>query len=221
MAVITIARQYGAGGEAVGQIVARRLKAELLDKEIIAEVARRLQLSPEEVEAQDESPGSFLSRLLTTLGSASLDYSIPPEVAAWTPPYADPAYDPRRAILNITQEVIREAARTGNAVIVGRGGAFVLEGYPGVLHVYLIGSREARIKALMENFGLSEEESVHKMKQTDANRSAYIRQIYNHDWSHPAHYDMTIDTGRLGYEVAAEAILAAVKALKLPAPRGH
>ncbi|HVH64723.1 MAG TPA: cytidylate kinase-like family protein, partial [Candidatus Acidoferrum sp.] len=191
MAVITIARQYGAGGEAVGQLVARRLKAELLDKEIIAEVARRLQLSPEEVEAQDESPGSFLGRLLTTLGSASLDYSIPPEVAAWTPPYADPAFDPRRAILNITQEVIREAARTGNAVIVGRGGAFVLQGYPGVLHVFLIGSREARIQALAENFGMSEEEAVHRMKQTDANRSAYIRQIYNHDWSHPAHYDMT------------------------------
>ncbi|MHB8590121.1 MAG: cytidylate kinase family protein [Candidatus Dormibacteraceae bacterium] len=48
------------------------------------------------------------------------------------------------------------------------------------------------------------------MKQTDANRTAYIRQVYGHDWTHPSHYDLVLDTGRLGYEVAANVILAAL-----------
>src|SRR5919201_2319590 len=154
MPVITIGRQFGAGGEPVGRIVARRLKADLLDNQIMTEVARRLELPEDEVEAQDENPGSFLNRLLTALGSASVDFSVPPEVAAWTPPYADPAFDPRRAILNITQQVIREAAKTGNVVIVGRGAGHPLQEEPGVTSVFLHAPEDYRIKAAMAAFGL-------------------------------------------------------------------
>ncbi len=69
MSVITIARQFGAGGTSVGQILARKLQADLLDRQLIAEVARRLEMPEDEVEAQDEQPGSFLNRLLIALGS--------------------------------------------------------------------------------------------------------------------------------------------------------
>ena len=51
MPVITIARQFGAGGTSVGQMVARKLTGDLLDRQLIAEVARRLELPEDEVEA--------------------------------------------------------------------------------------------------------------------------------------------------------------------------
>jgi CMP/dCMP kinase len=211
MPVITIGRQFGAGGEPVGRIVARRLKADLLDNEIMTEVARRLELPKDEVEAQDENPGSFLNRLLTALGSASVDFSVPPEVAAWTPPYADPAFDPRRAILNITQQVIREAARSGNVVIVGRGAGYLLREQPGVTSVFLQAAEDVRLRYAMTALGLEEEAARKRMKQVDANRGAYVRQVYGHDWLHPAHYDLVLDSGRLGHETCAEIILAAAK----------
>jgi cytidylate kinase len=202
MPVVTIARQFGAGGEAVGAIVARELRADLVDKQIVSQVAGRLQLSQDEVEAQDEAPGSFLNRLLTALGSGGIEFSAPPEVAAWVPPYADPAFDPRK-----------EAARTGNAVIVGRGAAYVLMDDPTVVHAFLHGSKAARLEVVKELFGLDEEEARRRIKQTDANRAAYIKQVYGHDWSHPGHYHIVVDTGRLTYETAAQAILAAVRGL--------
>jgi cytidylate kinase len=211
MPAITIGRQFGAGGEPVGRIVARRLKADLLDNEIMTEVARRLELPTDEVEAQDENPGSFLNRLLTALGSASVDFSVPPEVAAWTPPYADPAFDPRKAILNITQQVIREAARTGNVVIVGRGAGYLLRDQPDVTSVFLHAAENVRLRYAMEALGLDEDAARKRMKQTDANRAAYVRQVYGHDWLHPAHYDLVLDSGRLGHETCAEIILAAAK----------
>jgi cytidylate kinase len=71
MPVITIGRQFGAGGTTVGGMLARRLKIDLLESRIIDEVAHRLQLPKEEVEAEDEHPGSLLGRLLVALGSAS------------------------------------------------------------------------------------------------------------------------------------------------------
>src|SRR2546423_4833833 len=126
MPVITIQRQYGAGGETIGAMVAQRLGAELVDRKIFEEVAVRLELTHDEVEKHEEAAGSFLSRVLQALGGASVEFAAPPEAAAWTPPYSDPAFDTRKAVLKVTQEVIREAARTGNAVIVGGSSGYVL-----------------------------------------------------------------------------------------------
>lgn len=213
MPVITIARQYGAGGETVGQILAARLGAEYVDKQIVSEVARRLQLPDDEIEEHDEAPGSLLSRLLASLGAASLEFAAPLESsAAWEPPYQDPAFDPRRAILAITQEVIREAARSGNAVIVGRGGAYILRSEPESWHVFLRAGEEFRVRTAVSVFDIDQAEARRRLKHTDANRAAYVKQVYGHDWLHPAHYDLVLDTGRLGFDRAAEAVLAAVGA---------
>ena len=216
MPVVTIGRQFGAGGATVGRMLADRLKADFLDSRIIDEVAGRLQLPKEEVEAEDEQPGSLLARLLVALGSASTEPLIPAEAgAAWTPPNAAPTFDTRKAVLQITQHVIQEAARSGNVVIVGRGGAYLLRDFPGALHVFLRASEAVRARAIMERLKItSEDEARRRVKQTDENWTAYIKQVYGHDRTHPAHYDMVLDTGRLNYQATVDAILAALSARK-------
>ena len=215
MPVITVGRQFGAGGATVGHMLSERLHADFLDSNIIDEVARRLQLPKEEVEAEDEHPGSLLARLLVALGSASSEPLIPPEATAWTPPNAAPTFDTRKAVLTITQHVIQEAARGGNVVIVGRGGAYILRDFPGALHVFLRASEAVRMKAIMQRFNItSEDEAKRRLKQTDENWTSYIRQVYGHDRNHPAHYDMVLDTGRLGYDTTIDAILVALKERK-------
>ena len=214
MPVITVGRQFGAGGATVGRMLADELNADVLDSNIIDEVARRLQLPKEEVEAEDEQPGSLLARLLVALGSASTEPLIPPEATAWTPPNAAPTFDTRKAVLQITQHVIEEAARAGNVVIVGRGGAYILRDFSGALHVFLRAAEAARVKTIMARFKISEEEARKRMKQTDENWTSYIKQVYGHDRNHPAHYDMVLDTGRLGYDATVEAILSALKTRK-------
>src|SRR5437764_4463422 len=130
-------------------MLADRLKADFLDSRIIDEVARRLQLPKEEVEAEDEQPGSLLARLLVALGSASTEPLLPVEAATWTPPNAAPTFDTRKAVLQITQHVIEEAARAGNVVIVGRGGAYILRDFPGARHVFLRPPLARRVTATM------------------------------------------------------------------------
>jgi cytidylate kinase len=213
--VITIGRQFGAGGATVGRMLATELKADFLDSNIIDQVAHRLQLPKEEVEAEDEQPGSLLARLLVALGSASTEPLIPPEATAWNPPNAAPTFDTRKAVLGITQHVIQEAARAGNVVIVGRGGAYILSSFPGALHVFLRAAEQIRVKAIMERYNLSsEEEAKKRLKQTDENWTSYIKQVYGHDRNHPAHYDMVLDTGRLGYEATVQTILVALRTRK-------
>ena len=210
MPVITIGRQFGAGGKTVGEMLAHRLKVDVLNSQLIDEVAHRLQLPKEEVEAEDEQPGSLLHRLLIALGSASGEPMIPPEAAAWNPPNVDPVFDTRRAVLEITQHVILEAARSGNVVIVGRGGAYILRDFEGAVHVFLRASEAIRVKVVMARLSLAEEEARRRLKQADENWTAYIKQVYGHDRNLASHYDLVLDTGRLGYEATVEAILAAL-----------
>ncbi len=215
MPVITIGRQFGAGGATVGHMLATRLKADILNAQIIDEVARRLELPKEDVEAEDEQPGSLLARLLVALGSASTEPLIPAESAAWTPPNAAPTFDTRKAVLEITQHVIEEAARGGNVVIVGRGGAYILRSHPDALHIFLRAAEAVRLKAIKARYDIaSDDEARRRLKQTDENWTAYIKQVYGHDRNHPAHYDMVLDTGRLGYEGTIEAVVAALESRK-------
>ena len=211
MPVITIGRQIGAGGRTVGRMLATRIKADFLDSELIDEVAHRLELPREEVEAEDEQPGSLLSRLLLALGAANTEPMIPPETgSAWTPPNADPVFDTRRAVLEITQQVIREAAKSENVVIVGRGGAYILHDYPGAMHVFLRADSAIRVKTIMERENKTEEAARRRLKLADENWTAYIKQVYGHDRTLASHYDLVLDTGRLGYDATIAAILAAL-----------
>lgn len=215
MPVITIGRQFGAGGHSVAEMLAGGLHSEVLDSRIIDEAAHRLQLPKEEVEAEDEQPGSLLARVLLALGSASTEPLIPPEATAWTPPNAAPTFDTRKAVLAITQHVIEEAARSGNVVIVGRGGAYILRDFPGALHVFLRASEAVRVKTIMARFKIAtEDEARRRLKQTDENWTSYIKQVYGHDRNLASHYDLVLDTGRLGYEATVDAILAALKSRK-------
>src|SRR6202162_3867690 len=220
MPVITIGRQFGAGGKTVGEMLARRLKVDILDSQLIDAVAHRLELPKEEVEAEDEQPGSLLHRLLRPLAPASGEPMIPPETTAWNPPNVNPVFDTRRAVLEITQHVIREAARAGNVVIVGRGGAYILQDFDGALHVFLRAAEGIRVKVVMARFNLTEEEARRRLKQADENWTAYIKQVYGHDRNLASHYDLVLDTGRLGYDATVEAILAALNNRK-PASLSH
>jgi cytidylate kinase len=177
-----------------------------VDKKLIEDVAARLSMRPSDVEHEEERPQTLFDRLARSL--ATLE---PGMGAGWTPPNPDPFADPHKEIVALTQQLIREAAAGGNVVIVGRGAGFLLSGKPGLLRVFLHAPRSIRVRALTERLNLTEAEAGRQIQETDANRAAYIRQVYGRDWLDPNEYDLTINTGRVGYEAAAAIILRAVE----------
>ena len=212
MPVVTISRQYGAGGSSVAGMVASEMKAEVVDKRLIEEVAKRLSIRPSDVEAETEHPRTLLERLVRSFSALE-----PGMGAGWTPPYPDPLYDPRKEIIQLTEQVICEVADGGNVVIVGRGAGFVLKDRPAVFRVFLRAPEEARLKTLMARLGLAEAPTRRKMHETDSNRAAYIKQLYGHDWCDPDEYDLVVNTGRVSYETAAHMILKGVRE-RIPSP---
>ena len=130
MPIVTISREYGAGASRVARIVASELGVGVVDKYLVDEVSKRLTIKPGEVEAVIDRPQTLVDRFVRSM--ASLEPALG---AGWMPPFPEPFYDPRKEIITLTEQIIREAAASRNVVIVGRGAGFVLRDHPGVFRV--------------------------------------------------------------------------------------
>jgi len=213
--VITISRQFGAAGVPVGRALAEKLGAEFLDRAIVAQVALRSGIPETELETYDERLPSLWQRVAAALTTSS------PEVAMPASSYADELthLTTHDRLMAITRSVIEEAADRGNVVILGRGAAFILGRQEGTLHVQLHASLDARIRYLMSRSeeipterSLDERSLRDLCRSVDGARADYIRRTFSADWLDPRHYDLSIDTGRLGVIGTVEVIEAAVEA---------
>ncbi len=213
MPVITISRQFGAAGAPIGRALADRFKAEFLDRAIVAQVALRSGIPEAELEEYDERLPSLWQRVASALAASSADASVP------SLPYTDhvPAVSTHDRLVRITQAVIEEAAERGNAVIVGRGAAFVLGKRAGMLHVQLHASLDARVRYLLAHAGdipeetRPEEGALRELCHSiDSTRAEYIRRLYNVDWLDATNYDLTVDTGRLGVKRTVDLVESVV-----------
>jgi cytidylate kinase len=208
MPVITISRQFGAAGVPVGRALADRLRAEFLDRAIVAQVALRSGIPENELESYDERLPGLWQRIASALATSS------PEVSMPAIPYEHmPSMSTHDRLVQITRTVIEEAAERGNAVIVGRGAAFILRGRPNVLNVQLHASLPARIRYLLTRVEeippdtRPDERSLEELcRSIDNARAEYIRRLYGVDWLESIHYDLSIDTGRLGVNRTVELI---------------
>jgi CMP/dCMP kinase len=119
--LITISRQYGAGGSEVARGVAMALGWRLVDNELVEEVAARAGVPTEQVMECEERASSFVERLARTL-AASTPELFPPPLPGGTVPKLSEA-----DLVRLTESVVAEVAARGRVVLVGRAAPAVLE----------------------------------------------------------------------------------------------
>jgi CMP/dCMP kinase len=221
MPVITISRQFGVAGRSIGQALAERFGAEFLDREIVAAVAERAGIPESEAQGYDEQLPSLWQRVAAAIATSAPDLAMPPLPADILPP---PAVHERLAA--ITRAVIEEAAERGNAVILGRGGVFIVGRRPDALHVQLHAPLEARVTALVSRVeeippdrmppdGRPDDAALRELcEEIDDRRAAYIRRLFDADWLDAMHYDLSIDADRLGPRTVVDIIELAVRRLE-------
>ncbi|MBN2626396.1 MAG: cytidylate kinase family protein [Spirochaetales bacterium] len=178
MSIITISRVPGSGGNEVARQLADRKKLNLLDRMAID---RYIQDHP-------EYPG-WVKRL-----------------DEHTPGLFDRGSDRRSSYLDILKIVVFETALEGDALILGRGGQFLLRDVPGVLHVRLICSEERgrdRIALLMED----KEAPVDKIyKRMVSDRDGFHKYFFHGDGYDSTYYDLVINTDRISQERVVELV---------------
>ena len=214
MQVITISRTYGSDGRTVGQKVAEALGYLYLDKELIVMVAYEAKVSLSEVERFDERPESAVMRVLDKLLVPGPIGTIDP---GWWHYSAYPGfYRPEEAPLDedtcvrLTQEVMMYLAMQQNIVVIGRGSHRVFAGLPEVLHVRVVAPEDFRIGTVVARDNLTPDAARAQLRQVDEQRRRYLKRHYGVDWDDPEHYDLILNTGRIGVEEAACLLMEAV-----------
>jgi cytidylate kinase len=209
MPIVTISRQYASGGAEIAGEVARRLGATVVDREFIDEVARRLGVPGEVVLEKDERGESLVTRLARSLRLSYPDLAMPPEMTtALFTDYQDMEDLPYAQVI---EQLIRDAARTGNTVIVGRGGAFILKDEPRTLHVHTYARLSHRAEIAMRRHGLDRAAAERLVQDTDRERARYVKNMFKADWEALRHYHLLLDTGRLGIPACVDLILQAAE----------
>jgi len=115
-----------------------------------------------------------------------------------------------QAFVAVTRELVREAARTGNAVIFGHGAQFILAQQPGVLHVRFMAPFSVRVERVMRRADVSRGEAERRVQAEDQRRAQYIRQFYHADWHAPDPFHLILNTAVWDEEACIRLVLAAV-----------
>ena len=213
MRAITISRQYGSGGGEVAARLARRLGWQLIDHEIVAQVAHQLGITEEEAGVYDEHVEGFVARALSALQIAMP--VLPPSPAS--PAQYELVYT------EAVKQVVETAANTGHVVIVGRTGQVFMANRRDVLHVRVVAPLQQRISYVARREGLDEATAQARIQFKDRDRARYIQTQHGRDVNDPMLYDLVINTGVIDLDSAVDLALLALerKARRLSVPTGE
>ena len=204
MSVVTIRGQLGSGAPEIGRLIADSLHADFVDREIIAKVAERLSCPNQEVAVKEMPSGSLLGRIAAALVNSGLSLDKGPHLPTWEIQLGDTLY------LSGLEYVITELARNQPVVIQGRGSQYILEDYPGSLHILTVAPLEVRLKRVMEELQLDQESARKEISRIDDSRREFIKSYFGADQEDPMHYDIVINTEHLTFEEAASIVVHAI-----------
>jgi hypothetical protein len=105
-----------------------------------------------------------------------------------------------------TTETIRRIAKTGNAIIVGRGGNLITADIAHSIHVRLVGSEKSRARHYARHFNMSETKAASEITRLDRARKRYIKSHFAADIEDSTLYDLVINTDRFTDQAAARII---------------
>ena len=98
-------------------------------------------------------------------------------------------------------------------MFVGRASAAVLARREDALHVRLVAGPEFRRRVAVEVMGVPEKDADAIVARRDVNRVRYHREYYARDCDDPRHYDLVLNTERLGFDGAADLVVHRARAL--------
>ena len=187
--IITIGRQYGSAGKEIGLTLAERMGVKCYDKELLDRAAKESGLCQELFEHHDEKPtSSFLYSLV--MDTYSTGYS--------SAAFADMPINHKIFLAQFNS--IKELAKEGSCVIVGRCADYALADDPNLLAVFMNAPLKARIRLIAEKYDLTDAKAKDLIQKTDKKRASYYNYYSNKKWGDAASYHYCLDSSYLGVQ---------------------
>ena len=193
--VIAIGRQFGSGGHDIGKILAEKLGYDFYDAEIIQMTAGTTGYTPEFVKKKEE--------IMTN----SLLYDLVNQMYLNTD-RQDEA--PKDKIFEAECQVVRNLAKKGNCVIVGRCADYVLRNSGNCLKVFFSAPLVSRIRRVAQRQNITEGEAKATVQKNEKLRADNYRYYTRRMWGAAGNFDLSLNTD-LGEEYIENCIRSAMK----------
>lgn len=201
MAVITISRQFGAGGITLGKMIADELGYAFADEDIVKMVAKEANVSPHWVETVEKEAGGKLSRIITKMVSKPLVERILKD---------ERGYIDEEMYLDYLVLIIAQIADEGDVVILGRGSQYILDDHPDAYHILLINDAKNRAKFMMEHYDLSQSKAEQVVSREDKRRMNLFRKLGKSDYDDSSLYHLVLNMGKIDLEQAKKLVCSLV-----------
>jgi cytidylate kinase len=196
--VITISRQMGSGGTYIGYLAAKELGFRYLDREILLQAANKLGIQPDMLEGYDGRSTSLIENIVQSFCFGT------PEIP-FLPPLGMPVYN--KVLFALESKIIKDVADHCSAVIVGRGGFYILKDRPNTIHIFVHAPLDYRIERIMKVQKIADKREAQKMiEESDHERTKFIRDMVNTDWCDVRNYHLCVDSSVVGFPACVEMI---------------
>ena len=184
--IITVGREFGSGGHIIAAKLAEHFGIQLLDSNILAEVAKKSNASEEYLKKYDESARNlFFSRTVNGFSNS-----------------------PEEIIAQMQFDYIKQKSDAGEGfVVIGRCADYILRENPALVRVFVLGDTEAKIKRTAEREGISEDKAKIRMEQADKRRKYFHNTHSENKWGDSRSYDITVNSSKLGLDSTAELLI--------------
>lgn len=197
MPVVTISRQFGAGGRTLGKLVADQLGYDFVDEEIVQMVAKKARVSTNWVESIEKEAGGRLLKYMTRFVPRG---------------FIDMILDDQRGYIDeviyvdLLHQIIKRLADEGNVVIIGRGSQYILRDCKDAFHVLLVAKKADRVKFMETHYDLSPKEAGMVVNQKDKRRVNLYRKFGKEDYDRPYLYHLVVNSSKQDLEAAARMV---------------
>ena len=195
--IYTIGREFGSGGQYVGEELAKRLGIKLYDKELLQQAAKDSGFCEEIFENHDEKPtNSFLYSLVMDTYSVN-GYS--------TASFLDMPLNHK--VFFAQFETIKKIAERESCVIVGRCADYALADHPDCINTFIKADMSSRIKMISKRANITENKAKDMILKQDKQRASYYNYYTSKKWGDSKSYDLCLDSSKLGIDGCVDMIL--------------
>jgi cytidylate kinase len=179
---ITISREFGALGAALGRLMGEEMDYKVWDDELLSAIADELNSNENMLETVDErlrepvqdTFAGFLKNIHTNVN-----------------------------YLRTLIRVVKTIESSGNCIIVGRGAKYICQ-KKSSLHIRVVCPLEKRVEGYAERENISKEQALNIIREKDAERANFVEYNFNKDVTNASDYDLVLNSDTYTLEEMAD-----------------
>ena len=202
MAVLSISRQFGAGGWTLGKSISQQLGYNFVSSQIINEMAKEANVSVEWIKGVEKHAGDWLMRFVNKFVNGEF---IERHVGDSKTDFDEKKY------VTFLRSIVNRIADEDNVVILGRGSQYILQGRKNVIHLLLVADLEDRIKFMEKFWKMNRRDAEKEIQIRERRRDSFMKNFEQGPPNSPNLYHMVLNTSKIDLDQVRKTVISFVK----------